>query len=471
MIAHATALLLGAVAARALPAATPASLAGTWQGTVTTAHARAHGTASGTLVQADASVTGTIDVELASGAASFAVAGVVRGARVRLRGSASGARIAWRARWDDATEAWRGRVVVRGGRRTARGLLVLAHPGAAVGVRCGDAYFASDVMPRVMDRLCIHCHVPGGVAAGAAFRVTPGDATATATSALGQVDRADPSDSRIIEKPLAGVAHGGGRQIQPGSPEEQVLLAWIVLATAPGCDPGGSDPPAPPPDDGAGLYAASCASCHGPDATGTGGRPAIRCTRDITDAVRNGRTGGAAGDMPAFPALSDADVAKIQSFLDGLCPATGPDLFAGNCAICHGDDATGTPTAPGVRCATRTADAVRTGRGAAMPAFPALTDADVALVEAWLADVCTRAGRPGAELFAGNCATCHGATGGGGRNALGVRGPDVRCSGAGDVGEVIRRGTDRMPAFPALDAHDAAAIAGWLSPAGCVGGD
>lgn len=153
--------------------------------------------------------------------------------------------------------------------------------------------------------------------------------------------------------------------------------------------------------------------------------------------------------MPSFPQLSDADVAAIQKHLDDLCAAggtSGADLFASACATCHGAGATGTAQAPTVRCATRVVDAMARGRGSAMPAFAGWPLARTNAVVAYLADLCSAA----ADVYAGNCSTCHGATGRGRRSAEGIRGPDIRCAGGGDLNEKVRFGDEGMPAFPAL---------------------
>jgi mono/diheme cytochrome c family protein len=224
---------------------------------------------------------------------------------------------------------------------------------------------------------------------------------------------------------------------------------------------------------GADLWSGNCGTCHGSDArggqNGLGVRgPNIRCNRGIDEPVRNG-----ADDMPPFPGLSNPDIDAVQQHLLALCPpgsASGEDLLAGNCASCHGSDAGGSPDAPSIRCATRVADAVKVGRGAAMPSFPAFVGADLAAREARLDQLCTASGRTGMDLYAGNCSGCHGGGAQGGRNGLGVRGPSIRCTGAGDYVEKVREGDDEMPAFPRLDGGDVDTIVGFVHGAYCPGG-
>ena len=432
-------------------------------------------------------------------------------------------------------------MIQRTGAGELHGKLVLAR-NQARGPVCGGDYFASVVMPRVIDPICSQCHVPGGLAQAAPFKVTPGNPAATAASAVKEVNPADPTHSKLIEKPLGNLGHGGGQRFQPGSPEAQILLHWIALVTAPGCDLGGPGGGGGSGGTGADLYAANCASCHGADARGLDGRPDIRCNRDVGDVVRNGRS-GPAGVMPAFANLADADIAKIQAFLDGLCPVasvtgaslftsncsschgadangvgstpgircnrsihdvvlsgrTGPsgtmprfvmtdaeialvqaylvglcpigrtggaDLFASNCASCHGIDATGSATAPSVRCATRVMDAVQYGRGERMPSLPALAPSEVTAVQSWLDGLCTASGRQASDLYAGNCSTCHGAGATGGQDGLGVRGPDIHCNREIAAPVVSGQGTD-MPAFPALGGSDVTSLQQYLETTFC----
>jgi mono/diheme cytochrome c family protein len=130
-------------------------------------------------------------------------------------------------------------------------------------------------------------------------------------------------------------------------------------------------------------------------------KPDIHCSRVIRDVVRSGRTGGPAGDMPALPNLTDADIATLQGYLDSLCPSpTAADLYASNCASCHGADGGGTPRAPTARCATRVFDALTVGRAAAMPAFAAFTSDDATHVQQYLDQLCTASGVTGADLSA-----------------------------------------------------------------------
>ncbi|MFN8544726.1 MAG: c-type cytochrome [Candidatus Binatia bacterium] len=456
-------------------AANAPSLDGDWQGTLAIAHTRESGTAAGTLAQSSRrTVTGSVDLASTGASGRFTAVGRVRGHRAHILGVLGQQRLRWRAHWNRKLGVWRGPLTVHGAGKGLHGVLVMERPGDNPGAACGARdFFTAEVMPKLLEPNCGQCHVDGGAAQATTFRVTVGDARSTLHTALRHVDTTTPAHSRILQKPRAEVPHGGGQRIVPGSAEDQLLSHWVDLVTSPDCNPGGGG------GGGGGtgnLYLDNCASCHGSDARGVQGRPDIHCTRNIHDAVRNGRT-GATEDMPAFPNLSDTDIGTIQAFLVGLCPAagvTGAELFAGNCASCHGADAGGTAGNPSVRCATRVGDAVRTGRATAMPSFPAalLSDAELGLIEAYLSQRCTQAGRTGADLWAGNCASCHGADATGGRDALGHEGPDVQCNR--DIQEPVQTGKDdTMPAFPGLSLTDIGRIQqflGGLCPAGTATG-
>ncbi|MGB5541717.1 MAG: c-type cytochrome [Gammaproteobacteria bacterium] len=112
--------------------------------------------------------------------------------------------------------------------------------------------------------------------------------------------------------------------------------------------------------DGAGLYAANCAACHGDKGGGGVGVPlSLPSFLDSVDdqflhqTIRHGRPGRV---MPAFASLSDAQVDAIVRFMRGWSgkPAPvyatasiagdashGKELYASYCAACHGAEGEG----------------------------------------------------------------------------------------------------------------------------------
>lgn len=355
-------------------------------------------------VLADASGTLTGTVVLAANdptlAGAYLVGGRLRGRHVRLRGSnPAGAQILLRAVVASSTLRGKARVRMGTSRTTGRIRLTRLVAGGD-GSECdavftqNEEFFTTQVMDGVLVPTCSACHVQGGQAAATRLRVVPGDPAATARSSTLVVDQANPAGSLLLAKPLALVPHGGGQQIAVGSDEARVLGQWVDLVAQADCV-------VPPANTGPELYAAHCAGCHGADGEGGAGSD-VRCSVRslVTDAVRRGRGSGDTG-MPAFPTsqLSTDQLGLITDHLGGLCSGLPRDVYASNCA------------------------------------------------------------------------TCHGSTAGGGRNADGVVGPNIRCTESGDFGEALREGEERMPAFPSLAAK-AGRLAGYVRGfCGLGGGD
>jgi cytochrome c oxidase cbb3-type subunit 3 len=129
-----------------------------------------------------------------------------------------------------------------------------------------------------------------------------------------------------------------------------ILIAVFVFAT-------GILQAAP---DGGQLYATHCAVCHGDKGTGGVGIPLALPSflESVDDAflrktIRHGRPGRV---MPAFPALSDAQLNAIVGFIRGWSgkpvpvftyeslkgnPEHGRALYASYCARCHGAEGEG----------------------------------------------------------------------------------------------------------------------------------
>ena len=112
--------------------------------------------------------------------------------------------------------------------------------------------------------------------------------------------------------------------------------------------------------DGGQLYATHCAVCHGDKGTGGVGIPLALPSflESVDDAflrktIRHGRPGRV---MPAFPALSDAQLNAVVGFIRGWSekpapvfsyeaikgnPEHGRELYAAYCAMCHGAEGEG----------------------------------------------------------------------------------------------------------------------------------
>jgi len=205
---------------------------------------------------------------------------------------------------------------------------------------------------------------------------------------------------------------------------------------------------------GARLYDQLCARCHGDSAQGTEVAATLQGISGIAQFVSTGR-----GAMPAFPELSGADIASIELFLKRFSAAfdtlSGGGLFHSACARCHGDSAQGlSGLGPGVQQAVNITATVRNGKGD-MPAFTGLTDAQIASLEVFLAGVVFE--RTGKNLYNRYCVRCHG------DDARGT--PQYRTNirrELEDIYEAVRRGKDRMPAFPELSTADVTLIRNYI---------
>ncbi len=195
------------------------------------------GVVAGALNQMGVGVAGTLAVEGvdASAAGVYWVNGQLKGSRLTLAGTNSaGTKLRWRARVS-GTDAIAGRAKLRGPGGHGKAMLSLTRrhvdPPANPPATCDSSFFTGQVMGRVLTPICSSCHTASGAAANANFRVTPADTLATQASLALNIDMAHPDESRILEKPLNMLPHGGGQQLSAGSPEEQILRQWVMLVT------------------------------------------------------------------------------------------------------------------------------------------------------------------------------------------------------------------------------------------------
>ncbi|MEQ1501015.1 MAG: DUF1588 domain-containing protein [Myxococcota bacterium] len=82
------------------------------------------------------------------------------------------------------------------------------------------AVFTAEVWDPVLSRDCVVCHGPGGAGAGSAFRLDPDDLEASMAGTFAVADR-------LLDKPTARVAHGGGAVIAEGSAAYDALAFWV----------------------------------------------------------------------------------------------------------------------------------------------------------------------------------------------------------------------------------------------------
>ena len=102
----------------------------------------------------------------------------------------------------------------------------------ATGMAAETASFSKTLYPVFEEAGCRACHNPDGVASATRLHFPEQSAPADRIEAFGKslvvlVDPKNPANSLLLRKPTARVSHAGGQRIQPGSPEEAALLAWI----------------------------------------------------------------------------------------------------------------------------------------------------------------------------------------------------------------------------------------------------
>lgn len=147
------------------------------------------------------------------------------------------------------------------------------------------------------------------------------------------------------------------------------------------------------------LFLTYCAQCHGADAKGAKGFPNLTDSDWLyggePETIKTTVLGGRMGMMPPFgPALGadgTKDVANYVRSLSGLAHDSlraqrGKELFAQNCAACHGPEGKGTPAMGAPNLTDKTwlygsseatiIETVTKGRTNQMPAFQAFLGED-----------------------------------------------------------------------------------------------
>jgi mono/diheme cytochrome c family protein len=156
--------------------------------------------------------------------------------------------------------------------------------------------------------------------------------------------------------------------------------------------------------DGQRLFEINCSGCHGVGVAYTGTESQLR------DLISKG---GQHLTMPAWRGtLSDADLESLAAYVtDPASTPTGKTLFGQLCSSCHGDRV---PTAPDIATARKIIGSG--GPHVTMPVWGNILTPEQleALVQYTLAASKGKGTEEGGQLFASNCAPCHGQFGQGG---------------------------------------------------------
>src|SRR6201986_2009679 len=106
-------------------------------------------------------------------------------------------------------------------------------------IATGPDFFATKLYPVLEQANCRICHTTAGVASGTRVHFPEKGATQTQVELFGLslsavIDRSNPTNSLLFQKPTNRIKHTGGLRIKPGTDEEKALLAWVnYLAATP----------------------------------------------------------------------------------------------------------------------------------------------------------------------------------------------------------------------------------------------
>ncbi len=230
-----------AVAALVAAPAARAQIKGSFDGALDDAQRGVPLTAAAALSQVGKVVSGTMVFagDPATYGGAFLVHGKATKKRVKLSGVYNSFTLKWTAKIAPGTLTGRAKLKTPGTK--IAGILALTeNVSTADGSGCDGVYdgnttlFHDQVLGDALTS-CRACHVAGGQADAARFRIDVADERATARSIALLVDAANPDASRILEKPTGVLPHGGGIQLMPGSPQLDELTQWIRLVAAAHC--------------------------------------------------------------------------------------------------------------------------------------------------------------------------------------------------------------------------------------------
>ena len=193
--------------------------------------------------QSGKALSGTVALpaDLAVFGGAYLVHGSATPKQLKLSGGGgAGAVFAWRAKIVGDTVRGKARLKGPGG-KLAGTLAMTRNVSSSDGSGCdpvfnqNQMFFVDQVLGQALTG-CTACHAPGLQAQATRLHVLRTDPLATARAVAPLVDSANPSASRILQKPLNVLPHGGGPQLVAGSGPEQLLRQWVDLIAQAHCN-------------------------------------------------------------------------------------------------------------------------------------------------------------------------------------------------------------------------------------------
>lgn len=118
-------------------------------------------------------------------------------------------------------------------------LLAIVAPAAARAQAepADESFFVTKLYPILHTAQCVRCHSDNGVASETELKFPPDDARPDEIATFGLVlldfvDRREPDQSLLLQKPTERIEHTGGQRIKPDSQEERALRTWIDYLAA-----------------------------------------------------------------------------------------------------------------------------------------------------------------------------------------------------------------------------------------------
>jgi hypothetical protein len=220
-----------------------ADVTGSYDGDLTPKKATASIAAAAVLAEADAIVAGTVALpaDLVGFGGAYLVNGKATPKKVKVSGvGPGGALLKFRGKIVGETIQGKAKLAGPGGK--LKGVLVFTRNATGGdGSGCDAVYTANQTLftDQVLGQAlasCDACHGAGLQAGATRLHVDAADPLGTARQIALLVDASNPPASRLLEKPLNVLPHGGGVQLVAGSPEEQLLTQWAELIAVAACN-------------------------------------------------------------------------------------------------------------------------------------------------------------------------------------------------------------------------------------------